>query len=124
MKYYLDSNIWIHILKKTLAMSSLKSILDAKVYTSDIVLLEVADFCIRNKKDPVSILEFIRNKSELIQLSNEILVTAANIKKTQRKTRTEFGIADATHYACAQNTHCILLTSDNDFIGLENIEIM
>jgi predicted nucleic acid-binding protein len=124
MQYYLDSCIWIDIIKQTIRKDKLTELLSAKIYTSDIVLLEVADFLTRNNKEAQTILQFIRAKSQLIALTDNMLIQASLTKIKQRRKNRKFGIADATHYACANSENCILITSDYDYTGLENVEII
>ena len=124
MKFFLDSNIWIKLIRQELPEQIVLKLNDCQLFTSRIVLLEIADVFIRNNKKPADFIDFITTKSTDIPLSNEILISAAQIKKKQRKTNSKFGIADASHYVCAQHCNAILLTSDFDYEKLANVEII
>jgi predicted nucleic acid-binding protein len=76
----------------------------------------------REKSDEV--LDIILGSIKVVDLNLELIREAAIFRSEMMKKRRELSYADAMNYVAAKNLKVRLLTGDNDFKGLENIEFI
>lgn len=120
--YIIDSSAWIDYFEGVPNVQKLKKLIEQEeIATSVMAIAEIADKFERNGRKFEIMLEFIRRRSAILPVSVEVALSAAKLKKEVRKKRTKFGISDGIHLATAQQEGAVLVTSDNDFTGLENI---
>ena len=116
-----DSTIWLEYLIK----GSFKEKLEQeKMFTlSSLSLFEIKRKLLKNKeikkKEIEEKLSFIKSKSTIIPLDEIIAEKAAEVAEEK-----DLGAADAIIYTTALLNNCTLLTLDNDFRDLENVQVL
>lgn len=120
-KFMIDSSAWIEYFGGTEKGEKARRIIEAVgIATSIIAIAELADKFEREGRDFHPSLQFIKSKAAIIELTAELALLAAKLKKTARKKSPKFGIADALHLATAIQEKAVLVTADKDFLGLGN----
>ena len=122
-KYAIDSSAWIDYFSNP--SEGIVGIIESRnTITSMIAIAEISDKFIQNDKMLDKVIVFIRENSKIVDLSIDICVDAAKIKKRIRKTRSKFGLADAIHLATARTQGAIFVTKDNDFSDLDSVKML
>ncbi len=120
--YIIDSSAWIDYFEGVPNGQKLKKLIEQEeIATSVTAIAEIADKFERNGRKFEIMLEFIRRRSAILPVSVEVALSAAKLKKDVRKKRAKFGISDGIHLATALQEGAVLVTSDNDFAGLEKV---
>lgn len=117
----LDSTVWLDYLIKG---SFKEKIEREQVFALSVLsLFEIKRKLLRNKelrlKDLEEDISFIKSKSIIIGIDEKIAEKAAGIAEENN-----LGAADAIIYATALLNNSILLTLDNDFRGLDKVNIL
>ena len=115
-----DSTIWLDYLFKG---SFKEKIEEEKVFDlSSFSLFEIKRRLIKikeiKKKEVEEKISFIKSKSIIINLDEKIAERASEIAEEKN-----LGAADAIIYTTAVLNNCTLLTLDNDFRNLPNVQI-
>jgi predicted nucleic acid-binding protein len=116
----LDSSVWIAILAKNQNTEIINS--NATIMTSSLTLFEIKRKLLRDKVTKADIekaLSFITGRSLIIDADEKIAELAAQISHDKN-----LPAMDALIYASARENKLKLITLDNDFRGLDNIEII
>lgn len=120
--YIIDSSAWADYLVGTSNGLKLKRLIEQEeIATSVVALAEIADKFERDGRKFEIMLKFIRRRSVILPVSIEVALRAAKLKNEVRKKRAKFGISDGIHLATALEEGAVLVTSDSDFRGLENV---
>ena len=119
---FLDSSIWIaHLVEaNTKAISLLES--DTILFSSILTLFEVRKKLIKEGfeiEEIMKILDFIKNRSVIVNLNDEIVNLAAELSLKH-----DIPSIDSIIYSSSIDVGINLLTFDNDFRGLENVEVL
>ena len=122
--YYLDSSIWIAFFSAHLNQQFVAKMKLHTIYYSDMVLLEIADVLSKRGVDAIEAISFIEKVGRKIELTPQLMCEAAILKQTHRKHTPKFGILDSTHYILSQAKDCIFVSTDYDYKGLDNVEIL
>ena len=124
-KYCLDTSAWLSYIKGELIENKLEKIIDNEnIFTPMLVLAEISDVLIREKKNPEDIIQFIKNKSQILPLTINITLESSKIKNKQKRINPKFGLFDSLHFATAQTNNLIFVTKDKDFSNLPNTLIL
>lgn len=115
----LDSSIWIEYLLN----GSFKNIIENdQIFLSTISLFEIKKKLVKSNI-PLNVItnsiNFVKKKSFLVLVSAEIAEYAVELAIQNR-----LGAVDAIIYASALRSNSVLLTLDNDFRKLKNVEIL
>jgi len=89
------------------------------LYTPSVCLTEVKSRYLRDKKDPTTRIQLIVERSFIVELNKEIALLAADFKHKHR-----LHTIDAIIYATAQHRGLVLVTGDQHFRGLPNVEMI
>ena len=123
--YIIDSSAWVDYLVGTSSGLKLKRLIEQEeIATSVMALAEIADKFERDNRKFETMLKFIIRRSVILPVSVEVALRAAKLKNEVRKKRVKFGISDGIHLATALEEGATLITSDSDFIGLENVQLI
>ena len=117
----LDSFAWIEYFSGSGRGAKVKAYIDGTepLYTPSICLTEVKARYLRDKKDPTTSLNFIMERSFIVSLDLEIALRAADVKQ-QHGLHT----VDAIIYATALRRNMTLITGDQHFRSLQNVELI
>ena len=116
----LDSSVWLAYLGKKLCSEIIES--KATLFLSVLSIFEIKKKLITDKiskKEIEENINFIKEKSILVPVTIEIIEKAVNIA-SEKKIPT----VDSIIYASALSNNVNLVTLDNDFRGLERVEIL
>ncbi len=116
----LDSSVWLAYLGKKLCSEIIES--KATLFLSVLSIFEIKKKLITDKiskKEIEENINFIKEKSILVPVTIEIVEKAVNVA-CEKKIPT----ADSIIYASALTNNVNLITLDNDFRGLERVEIL
>ena len=89
------------------------------LYTPSICLTEIKSRYLRGGRDPTSRIALITKRSFIIPVNTEIAFNAADIKE-----RHKLHIIDALIYAASQYKILTLVTGDQHFKNLPNVEMI
>ncbi|MBI2452413.1 PIN domain-containing protein [Candidatus Pacearchaeota archaeon] len=116
----LDSSVWLAYIIKNKNIELMES--DEIFLLSSLSLFEIKKKFLKDKikSDEIAkAIELIKQKSLIIYISNEIAERAAEIS-----VENNLGMADSLIYATALDQNATLITLDNDFRGLDNINFL
>lgn len=113
-----DSSAWIEYFSGSSLGSIVKEYLvNARtVYTPSIALFEIKHKYLKEKKKWKSRIDFIIDRSIIIDINPTVALLAADIKKELR-----LHAVDALIYASAKSTKSKLLSKDTDFENLKDV---
>ena len=115
----LDSSVWLsYFLEENIES---KKIIDGDdiIIISTLSLFEIKKRILMMKKDPLSALQFMKQRSKIVAPGQIIAEKAAEISADNK-----LGAIDSLIYATAIFSNAKLITGDNDFRGLENVKII
>jgi len=117
----LDSFAWIEYFMGSKRGTKIKDYVEGiePLYTSSICLTEVKSRYLRDRKDPATRINFIIERSFIISLDKEIALLAADIKQNHK-----LHTIDAIVYATSQHKGLTLVTGDQHFKDIPNVEII
>lgn len=139
--YVIDTSAWLEYFGATAKGIKIKALIEQEeIATSLVALLEIADKFERESRRFEICRMFIQRRAAVLPLTVELALAAAKLKKKQmenkgnpnrehsigsnRSSDLGFSIADGVHLATAQQEGAVLVTSDNDFRGLENVMLL
>jgi len=122
----IDSSAWIEYFEGSKQGVIVKGYIEKNqdVLTPSIVLAELSIKAAKEKLDFNEHLNFIKSQSMIIGLNDEIIKNIGVIYLKQRKIKSGFGIVDSIVYATSSIKKSMLITKDQDFEGLDNVEIL
>ena len=117
----LDSFAWIEYFIGSKKGATVRDYVegDEPLYTPSICLTEIKSRYLRDKKDPTTRIQLIVERSFIMELNKEIALLAADIKQ-KHKLHTIDAIINAT----AQHRGLTLVTGDQHFKGMRNVEMI
>jgi predicted nucleic acid-binding protein len=116
-----DSSAWIEYFAGSKKGTIIKKILEGKehIFTPSICLMEIKNKYLQERQPFQDRIDFICKSSFVIDIDQEIAVTAADIKNTHK-----LFTVDALVYTVAKQQKSTLLTGDSHFKDLENVELI
>ena len=124
-EYAIDSSAWIEYFEGTPKGTKIRKLIENnEIATSIIAVFELADKFEREKKDFENCLRFVQSRAEIMPVTVDIALKAAKLKNYIRREKNKFGAADAIHLATAISQNSVLITSDRDFTGLQNVMVI
>lgn len=116
----LDSTTWVDYLIKKTHTEIIDS--EEKLFLSVLSIFEIKKKLIKDKlpkEDIKKSIKFLKEKSIILPVTEKIAERAAEIANEKDMT-----MADSIIYVTSLFNNSKLLTLDNDFRGLENVEIL
>ena len=119
---FLDSSIWLAYLVE--ANKKATDIIETEdaLFCSILTLFEIKKKLILSKmaeKEIKNSIEFLKTRSALVDINEEIINIAA-----YQSINNKLSAVDSIIYASALHMESIFITADNDFRGLDNVEII
>ena len=117
----LDSFAWIEYFMGSKRGINVRDYVDGDepLYTPSVCLTEIKSRYLRDKKDPTTRIQLIVERSFILPLDKEIALLAADVKQKHG-----LHTVDAVVYATAQQRGLTLITGDQHFKGMPNIEMI
>lgn len=123
MRYIIDSYAWLEYFMGTEAGRKVKAIIDSEAnekLTPSICLAEIYAKILRTEDEKKAELHraFIKSRSALVTLTEELTVEAAKIDVDMKKKVQGWGLADSIVLSTARNRNGKVATGDQHFRGL------
>ena len=123
MRYIIDSYAWFEYFMGTEAGREVKEIIDSEAdekLTPSICLAEIYAKILKTEDEKKAELRraFIKSRSALVQLVEELAVEAAKIDVAMKKKVQGWGLADSIVLSTARNRKGKVVTGDPHFRGL------
>jgi len=120
-KHVIDVYAWIEYLDGSNSGKKVASLLETndEAYTCAITLGEVVSKVARMGKDAEIAYDVLLSNSQIITANEELSLDAGLIHCEMRKTRKDFGLADAYILATARKLKSKIVTGDPHFQGLK-----
>lgn len=123
MRYIIDSYAWLEYFMGTEAGRKVKAIIDSEAnekLTPSICLAEIYAKILRTEDEKKAELHrvFIKSRSALVTLTEELAVEAAKIDVDMKKKVQGWGLADSIVLSTARNRNGKVATGDQYFRGL------
>ena len=117
----LDSFAWIEYFRGSRRGAKVRDYVegDEPLYTPSVCLTEIKSRYLRDKKDPSTRIELIVERSIVVVLDRETALLAADVKQKHK-----LHTIDAIIYATAQHKGLTLVTGDQHFRGIPNVEMI
>jgi len=126
---FLDTSIIVDILLSEKNSTRLERIFDRikdeQLYISIIQLGELSDWCLKNGIDPDEVIPLLREITNVLPLSENIILNGSKRKFERRTSGIEkFSLMDGIILASSIELNEKLLTLDTDYRNLENVIIL
>jgi len=117
----LDSFAWIEYFTGSNRGAKVRDYIESEepLYIPSICLTEIKSRYLRDKKDPTTRIELITERSFIVPLNKEIALLAADVKQKHK-----LHTIDAIVYATTQHKGLTLVTGDQHFTGIPNVEMI
>ncbi len=124
-QYVIDTFAWIEYFSGSVAGKRAKQYIESdRVYTPTIVISELVNKYLKHGVDLTDRLRFIRLRTTLIPLDDELAETAGRIQSERKKTAERWGIVDSIILATARTKGGKVVTGDEHFRDLKLDTVM
>lgn len=123
----LDSSAWVEFFQNTKhAQTVVSAIKDNKSFTSIMTLAEISNWCCKNNHEEAmpKIIESVKNSTKLLDVSENILITAGKLNYERKKSGKKWGMIDSIIVATALTYGLKILTKDYAFRDLPDAEVL
>jgi len=115
----MDTYAWIEYFQGSKKGKIVDGYLKEEIVTPSIVLIELSCKSEKERWNFEKHLEFIKSKSLIIQIDEEIIVKCGKIYMSEKEKKSRFGIIDAIILTIARKLKAKILTGDEHFEDLE-----
>jgi predicted nucleic acid-binding protein len=126
-KYVVDAYAWIEYLIGSEIGARVKDILEDEknaIYTNAVTLGEVISKIAREEQDVCTAYRILLSNSDIIDVDEELSKQTGIIHAEIRKTKKDFGLADAYVLATARKLGTRVLTGDPHFEGIKEATLV
>ena len=126
-RYVIDAYAWIEYLIGSRAGEKVKSILEEEgneIFTCAVTVAEVISKTAREGRDFEAAYDILLSDSQVVNVDEDVSKEAGVLHSEMRKTRRDFGLADAYVLAVARRTKSRVLTGDVHFKGVKEAIII
>lgn len=126
-KYVIDAYAWIEYLIGSRAGEKVKLVLEEEnneVYTCAVTVAEVVSKTAREGRNFQAAYDILVSNSQVVNVNEEASKEAGVLHSEMRKTRRDFGLADAYVLAVARRTGSKVLTGDPHFRGVKEAVLL
>ena len=121
----LDTSAWVEFFIKSEKGELVKNILQTeKCCTSIVTLAEISNWALRENQNGKECLKFIVSIAKILNLTHEISFLAGELNFQRKKNVKNWGMVDSFILATALIYDLKILTKDNHFRDLDNVEIL
>ena len=121
----LDTSAWVEFFIGSVKGKRVKEVLDKDdCYTSIVSLAEVANWALKENIEVLSLVNTIKQLSNIIGLDEDITVLAGKLNFERKKVNKKWGMLDSFIFASGSIYELKILTKDNDFRDLPNVEML
>ena len=126
-RYIIDAYAWIEYLTGSKAGEKVKSALEeenSEIYTCAVTVAEVVSKTAREGRDAATAYDILLSNSQVVNVDEEISREAGMLHSEMRKTKKDFGLADAYVLAIARRINSKVLTGDFHFRGVKEAALI
>jgi predicted nucleic acid-binding protein len=120
--YVIDAYAWVEYLIGSKAGEKVKSVLEEEnneIYTCAVTVAEVISKIAREGRNFEIAYDILLSNSQVVNVDEEVSKDAGVLHSEMRKTKKDFGLADAYVLAVAKRTNSKILTGDFHFKGVK-----
>jgi len=120
--YVIDAYAWIEYLIGTDTGAKIKAILEDEksgIYTSAVTLAEIISKVAREKQNVETVYNILVTNSDIIDVDEELSKETGIVHAEMRKTKKDFGLADAYVLATARKLKTKILSGDPHFKSIK-----
>jgi predicted nucleic acid-binding protein len=121
-RYIVDAYAWIEYLAGTSSGAKVNAIVgeeDCEVYTCAVTVAEVVSKVAREGRDAETAHDILVRNSQVVSVDDELSKVTGLLHAEMRKTKKDFGLADAYVLATARRLGSRILTGDPHFEDVE-----
>jgi predicted nucleic acid-binding protein len=121
-RYVLDAYAWIEYLIGSKAGEKVRAVLEeetTEVYTGAVTVAEVVSKTAREGRDFEAAYDIVLSNSQVVNIDEEVSREAGVLHSEMRRTKKDFGLADAYVLAIARRIKSKVLTGDLHFNGVK-----
>ncbi|MEM4732971.1 MAG: PIN domain-containing protein [Candidatus Bathyarchaeia archaeon] len=126
-KYIIDAYAWIEYLIGSEAGAKVKQLMEEEnneLYTSAVTLAEVISKTAREKQNVEAAYDIITSNSNIIDVNEQLSKETGILHAKMRKTKKDFGLADAYVLAIAIKIGAKIITDDPHFKSIKEAIII
>ncbi|MEM2107912.1 MAG: PIN domain-containing protein [Candidatus Bathyarchaeia archaeon] len=126
-KYIIDAYAWIEYLIGSEAGAKVKQLMEEEnneLYTSAVTLAEVISKTAREKQNVEAAYDIITSNSNIIDVNEQLSKETGILHAKMRKTKKDFGLADAYVLAIAIKIGAKIITGDPHFKSIKEAIII
>jgi len=126
-KYVIDAYAWVEYLIGSRAGGKVKLVLEEEnneVYTCAVTVAEVVSKTAREGGNFQAAYDILVSNSQVVSVDEEVSKEAGVLHSEMRKSRRDFGLADAYVLAVAKRTGARVLTGDPHFRGVKEAVLL
>ncbi len=121
----LDSYSWIEFFKGSEKGKKVEEFLEElECFTCIVSISEITAWALKNGFEPNPFISKIKGLSQIMNLNEEIVKNAGKINFEKKKEMRDFGMIDSVIYSTALYYGLKVLTGDEHFEGLDNVEML
>ena len=121
----LDTSAWIEFFIGSEKGERVKGVLyKYYCYTSIVTLAEVTNWALKEDRNAKVLVEAIKHLSNIIKLDDDISVLAGKLNFDRKKLNKKWGMLDSFILASGTIYGLKILTKDNDFKDLSDVEML
>jgi PIN domain nuclease of toxin-antitoxin system len=120
-RYVIDAYAWIEYLIGSRAGEKVKSVLEEEgneIFTCAVTVAEVVNKTARERRNFEAAYDILISNSQVVNADEEVSREAGVLHSKMRKTKRDFGLADAYVLAVARRMKSKVLTGDIHFEGV------
>ncbi len=121
----LDTSAWVEFFIGSAKGKRVKEFLgDVDCYTSIVSLAEVTNWALKENKEVPSLINTIKQLSNVIELDEDITVLAGKLNFERKKIIKKWGMLDSFILASGSIYELKILTKDSDFRDLPDVVML
>ncbi len=121
----LDTSAWIEFFIGSIKGKRVKEVLyKDDCYTSIVSLAEVTNWALKEDREVLSLVNTVEHLSNLIELDKDITILAGKLNFERKKINKKWGMLDSFILASGAIYGLKILTKDNDFKDISDVEIL
>jgi len=121
-KYVIDAYAWVEYLMGSRAGEKVRAVFeeeDSEICTCAVTVAEVVSKAAREGQNVAVVYDIIVNNSQVVNVDEVVSKEAGLLHAEMRKTKKDFGLADAFVLAIARRLKSKVLTGDPHFEGVK-----
>ncbi|MBS3062354.1 MAG: PIN domain-containing protein [Candidatus Diapherotrites archaeon] len=123
--YLLDTSAWIELFQGTKKGERVKNLMkEERPCMSMVSIAEIAAWVKRENVERETLWTHILNTCTVLDLSPVVSFLAGEISIERRKSVGKWGLMDSFILATARAFSLVIMTADNDFRGLDYVELV